>query len=72
MGGEELEGEVVQRVKDLGSQCISKGEKNLKRRRRENAPFIAPCLCSTYPKPVWSALVGIIPFSLSVSSLISS
>ena len=66
------EGEGAQRVKDLGSQCISKGEKNLKRSRGENAPSTAPCLCPTYPKPVWSALAGITPFSLSVSSLISS
>lgn len=52
VGGEELEGEVPQRVKDLGSQRMSNGEKNLRWSRRENVPFTAPSLCSAYPKPV--------------------
>lgn len=40
VGTEELQGEVAQKVKDLGSQCISKGEKTFTWSRRKNIPFI--------------------------------
>lgn len=35
-------------------------------------PSLFTYLCPAYPKPVWSTLVGIMPFSGSASSLIST
>lgn len=42
VGGENLEGEGAQRVRHLGSQCISNGEKSSSEVKRRMCPSLLP------------------------------